>query len=216
MATAASVRPYAPNRRKAAAEMRRRAILDAALEVFSEQGFAAARLDDIAARAGVAKGTIYLVCKDKEDLFQQVLLGALKPVLDRLSLARDSSLPIAEVFARLMEFFRREVLGTQRRLIAQVLVKEAGRFPALAEFHHREVVSKILAFVSEAMARAEREGVLRSSAYARFPHLVMAPMLFALVWDAAFSKFAPLDVEGLLGAHREALFGPESATEQRL
>ena len=65
-------------------------MLDAALEEFAERGYAGARLDDVAARAGVAKGTIYLVCKDKQDLFQQVVLGALTPVLERLQLAERS------------------------------------------------------------------------------------------------------------------------------
>ena len=56
-------------------------------------------------------------------------------------------------------------------------------------------------------ARANAEGALRSDAYAKFPQLVAAPLVFALVWDAMFAKIAPLDVEGLLAAHQEALFG---------
>ncbi len=214
MVTVVPVRPKAPNRRQAAAAMRRKAILDAALEVFAEQGFAAARLDDVAARAGVAKGTIYLVCKDKQDLFEQVVLGAVRPVFELFTLARDPSAPIRDVFAELMTLFRNEVLGTKHRLIGQIFLKEGGRFPELAAFDHREVVGKLLAFVGEGAARAERQGVLRSSAYARFPQLVIAPMMLALVWDAIFSKAAPLDVEALLAAHLEAMFGQDPSKEQ--
>jgi hypothetical protein len=98
-------------------------------------------------------------------------------------------------------------LATDRRLVAQIVLKEAGRFPDLAAFYHREVITKILAFVGDAAHRAERDGLLRSGAYARFPQLVVAPLLFALTWDAQFGRFAPLDVPGLLAAHFEALFG---------
>ena len=92
------IRP--PNRRQAAAEARRQAVLDAALEEFAERGYAGARLDDVAARAGVAKGTIYLVCKDKQDLFQQVVLGAMTPVLERSGLARTFGLGAANCSPR--------------------------------------------------------------------------------------------------------------------
>jgi AcrR family transcriptional regulator len=205
---------HAPNRRQAAAEKRRQAILAAALEEFAEQGFAAARLDDIAARAGVAKGTIYLVCKDKQDLFEQVVLGAVQPLFERFALARDPSTPVSELVAQLLAFFREDILGTKRRLLVQIILKEGGRFPELAAFHYREVVSKALAFVGEIAARGEREGALRSPAYARVPRLIVAPMVLALVWDAIFAKIAPLDVEALFAAHREAMFGPSPSKEQ--
>ena len=202
-----------PTRRQAGALARRQAILDAALEVFAEQGFAAAKLDEIAARAGVAKGTIYLVCQDKEDLFKQVVLGMATPVLDQLAAANKSTTPARQDFVRLMQFVRRELLGSRRRLIAQVMLKEAGRFPALAEFHHREIVSRVLAVMSELMARARRDGALRSTVYADCPQLVMAPIVFALAWDAMFAKIAPLDVDSLFEAHAEAIFGAADKKE---
>jgi AcrR family transcriptional regulator len=199
------------NSRAAAAEERRQAILDAALTEFAEHGFASARIDDVARRAGVAKGTIYLLAKDKQDLFQQVVLRALAPLLERLATPPRQAPASLDEFRALMEFFRSEVLQTSRKLVAQIILREGGRFPEIAEFWHREVVSKILAYVADAARRAERDGLLRSSAYARFPQLVMAPMLFALVWDSQFAKFAPLDVHGLLGAHFEALFGADAS-----
>jgi hypothetical protein len=106
-----------------------------------------------------------------------------------------------------MDFFQTELMQTDRKLLARIVLREGDRFPKLAEFYHREVVAKILAFVTQAAMRAERDGRLRSGAYARYPQLIMAPMVFALVWDMQFGGFAPLDVPGLLGAHFEALFG---------
>ena len=120
-----------PTRRQAGALARPQAILDAALEVFAEQGFAAAKLDEIAARAGVAKGTISaFVCQDKEDLFKQVVLGMATPVLDQLAAANKSTTPARQDFVRLMQFVRRELLGSRRRLIAQleVLARKPAAF----------------------------------------------------------------------------------------
>lgn len=210
-----SVKSIGAQNRAAAAEERRQAILDAALTEFAEHGFAGARLDDVARRAGVAKGTIYLLAKDKQDLLQQVVLRSLAPLLERLTPPPRPAPASIDEFRALMEFFRAEVMQTNRRLVAQIILREGGRFPEIAAFWHREVVTKILAYVADAVLRAERDGLLRSSAYARFPQLVMAPMLFALVWDTQFAKFAPLDISGLLGAHFEALFGADASRDNQ-
>ena len=198
---------HRPNRREAAAEERRQAILDAALQEFAEKGFAGARLDDVARRAGVAKGTIYLLAKDKNDLFQQVVLGQFSPLIERLTPPSGDGRATIDEFRALFNFFRSEVLATNRKLVAQIVIKEAGRFPEIAEFHYREIVAKVIAFAGAAAEIARRDGLLRADAYARAPQLIIAPMLLALIWDANFSKIAPLDVAALLAAHFEALFG---------
>src|SRR5512139_220832 len=72
-----------PNRAERAAE-RRQAIIEAAMEEFISRGFAATRLDDIAKRAGVAKGTIYLHFKDKESMFEELIRTAIVPLLGRM------------------------------------------------------------------------------------------------------------------------------------
>ena len=69
---------------------RRQAILDAALSVFAERGFEAARLDDVAARAGVAKGTLYLYFRDKEALFEELMRSAVSPIIEAVSRAASA------------------------------------------------------------------------------------------------------------------------------
>src|SRR5262245_47112204 len=84
--------------RKLEPARRKQAILDAALSVFAERGFEAARLDDVAASAGVAKGTLYLYFDDKEELFEEVVRGALTPIIERLTaLATAPDIPIGDV-----------------------------------------------------------------------------------------------------------------------
>src|SRR5881392_355409 len=94
---------------------RREAILAAALDEFSERGFAAARLDDVARRAGVAKGTIYLYFRDKQSLFQELVRTMLSPVVGALEAAPLAELPARQVAETIADLFVREVFGTRRK-----------------------------------------------------------------------------------------------------
>jgi AcrR family transcriptional regulator len=185
---------------------RRQAILEAALAVFTSQGFAAAKLDVVADRAGVAKGTIYLHFKDKQDLFEQMVREAVSPVIARLeALAKIPELPADMVLQTMFEVFRTDVLGTSRKDLLRLVLTEGPRFPAIAEFYHREVVSRGLKLMGEILQRAGAKGELSADGLARFPQLVVAPLILALVWDGLFAAIEPLDVKGLLGVYRELL-----------
>jgi AcrR family transcriptional regulator len=195
-------------RRQQASEERKLAILRAGLEVFAARGFAAARLEDVAEKAGVAKGTIYLFFHDKEDLFEQIVLGAIRPVLVMIAKAAAAAdTPTDVILERLFDLFRAEVLGTWRQQVLRLVITEGPRFPRIAEFYHREVIVKGLAIIRHLAQRALARGELQSDSIARFPQLVFAPLLLALIWEGLFSAIEPLDVEGLLTAHRELLLG---------
>jgi AcrR family transcriptional regulator len=198
----------AKERRRTDPEGRRQAILEAGLIIFAAEGFAAAKLDDIALEAGVAKGTIYLYFRDKQTLFEEIVHGAVSPILARLEDAsRQSAFSFDELVSGLFQSFREEILRTNRKEILRLVIREGGRFPEIAKFYHREVVSKGLALIGRAAERAYAVGELSSENLAKFPHLVFAPLLMALVWDGLFSRLDPLDADGLLAAHRDILFG---------
>ena len=200
-----------PNRRQQASDRRRQAILDAGLEVFAAHGFAASRLDDVAEKAGVAKGTIYLSFKDKQDLFEQIVLGAAAPVFVQLSdVVTHADLPARDVLTKIFELFRTEVLGTRRKEVLRLVVAEGARFPKIAQFYHREVLSKGIEITQRLAQRAYERGEVNSDSLEKFPHLVFAPLLLAIIWDGVFAKIAPLDVEGLLAAHIDILLGSAS------
>ncbi|HXE87556.1 MAG TPA: TetR/AcrR family transcriptional regulator [Hyphomicrobiaceae bacterium] len=187
-------------------EARRQAILEAALDVFAAEGFAAAKLDDVAEKAGVAKGTIYLHFKDKQDLFEQMVREAVFPVIARLEeLAKLPDLPAELVLRAMFEVFRTQVLATRRKDLLRLILTEGPRFPAIAAFYHREVVARGLALMGELLNRARANGELSAEGLARFPQLVVAPLILAVVWDGLFAAIEPLDVEGLLAVHRELL-----------
>ena len=191
---------------------RRDAILAAALDEFAAQGFAAARLDDVAKRAGVAKGTIYLYFADKETLFQELIRAQLSPVVGGVIHASHAELPLRMFVEQLIEVFVREVLGTRRKDVIRLIITEGPRFPKLAEFYYREVIARVMEAVRGLLRRALERGELKDDALLKHPQLLAAPGIMAIVWSGLFERFEPLDVRSLMRAHFEMLFGKEGAS----
>ena len=185
---------------------RRDAILAAALEEFSARGFAAARLDDVAARADVGKGTIYLHFRDKEALFQELVRFQLYPVLGTFEAALESDLPLRKITDLAVDIFAREIFGTRRKQVMRLIISEGPRFPALAEFYYREVLGRILKVVRARLVRALEHGEIADDTLIRFPQLLGAATVMAVVWQGLFDRFEPLDVPALLRAYFDRLF----------
>lgn len=194
-----------------ASDERRRIILTAALEVFSRHGFAAARLDDVAAQAGVAKGTLYLYFPNKQMLFEELIRSYVSPLFDKLAQDTLPNVPPQVFIAQFFEMFRTQILGTERQRILQLLITEGARFPAIAEFYHREVISRGLKLIGGVLERAARDGMPAAAALMQFPQLLVAPLIVAVIWDALFGRIHPLDVEGMLKAHVRLLTSAEES-----
>ncbi len=191
--------------RASRAAARRAAILEAALDEFSARGFAGARLDDVAERAGVAKGTIYLHFSDKEALFRELVRTMLGPLVGGLEQLRASDLPIRTVLERFADLFVREIYGTRRRDVARLVITEGARFPALAEVYYHEVVERGIAAMRAMIERAVARGEISHAALARFPQLIVAPALVGIIWAGLFDRFDRLDVAGMMRAHIDIL-----------
>src|SRR5499425_1034247 len=198
--------------RAARRDERRSAILAAALEEFAARGFAATRLDDVAHRAGVAKGTIYLHFRDKESLFQELVRSMLSPLVGTIEAVALRDLPIRAVVETIVDLFVNEIYGTRRKDVIRLIIAEGSRFPKLAEFYYREVIARVLPVVRARLTLAVERGELPHDALARFPQLLVAPALVSVIWNALFGRLAPLDVRELMRAHLEVLFGTRSAT----
>jgi AcrR family transcriptional regulator len=190
---------------------RREAILAAALDEFSARGFATARLEDVARRAGVAKGTIYLHFTDKEALFQELVRTMLSPLVASLDQLSTTDLPIRTVLDRFADLFVSGIYETRRRNLAYLVISEGARFPALAEFYYREVVERGMAAMRVLLERAIARGELPDSALKHFPQLVAAPAIIAIIWRGLFERFAPLDAAGMMRAHIDVLLGQRRA-----
>jgi AcrR family transcriptional regulator len=201
-----------PRRRAARAltdeerETRVRKVLDAALDVFIEHGFAAAKLDDVARRAGVAKGTLYLYFASKEALFEELIRSVLASPSQAAGQAiMDLDLPAEFMLRGMIAWAKTEILGTRRKDVARLIISEAWRFPDLAVFYHREVVGRAMTTVRTIVERGVERGEFTTDAAARFPQLVVGPLMVAIVWTGLFDKVAPLDTDALLDAHADLL-----------
>jgi AcrR family transcriptional regulator len=191
---------------------RRDAILAAALDEFAAAGFAATRLDDVARRAGVAKGTIYLHFADKEALFQELIRMELSPVVAALENVSHADVSLRQASGQLIEVFVREILETRRKYVIRLVITEGPRFPKLAEFYYREVISRVMGTIRGMLRRAHERGELRTDTLVRYPQLLAAPGVVAIVWGGLFDRFEHVDVRAMMRAHFEVLFGQENAS----
>jgi AcrR family transcriptional regulator len=201
-----------PSNRTARAAERRAAIIAAGLDEFTARGFAATRLDDVAKRAGVAKGTIYLHFKDKEALFQELVRSALVPLIGNLMAAPVADGSVRDVLERFAETFVREVAGTMRGDIVRLIMAEGARFPSLADFYFREVVSRGIAGMRKLIELGIARGEIRNVRLADFPQIIVAPAMVAVMWQGLFGRHAPLDAMAMLKVHLDLIFGERSVS----
>jgi AcrR family transcriptional regulator len=194
------------NRAERAAE-RRQAIIEAAMEEFISRGFAATRLDDIAKRAGVAKGTIYLHFKDKESMFEELIRTAIVPLVGRMQGPLPASGSVRDLIEAFALNFIQEIASTRRGDIVRLIVAEGPRFPAIADFYYREVVSKGLAGMRAMIELGIARGEIANNNLAKFPQIVVAPAMIAVIWQSLFEKHAPLDAIAMFRTHLDLIFG---------
>jgi AcrR family transcriptional regulator len=199
------------NRAERAAE-RRQAIIEAALDEFIARGFAATRLDDIAKRAGVAKGTIYLHFKDKESMFEELIRTAIVPLVGRMQGPPPAGGTIRDAIEGFALAFIQEIAKTRRGDIVRVIVAEGPRFPAIADFYYREVVSRGLAGMRALIEAGIARGEIKNKNLAKFPQILVAPAMIAVIWQSLFARHAPLDAIEMFRTHLDLIFGERRTT----
>ena len=144
------------------------------MDEFSARGFAGSRLDDVARRAGVAKGTIYLHFADKETLFEELIRLELSPVVAALEHASHAEIPLRQITDRLVEVFVREIFETRRKDVIRLVITEGPRFPELAEFYFARSFPRV-STIRAMLRRALERGELKTDALVRFPNCCRLP-----------------------------------------
>ncbi len=157
---------------------RQSAILEAGFELFSENGFAATRLDDVAARAGVAKGTLYIYFDSKEELFKKVvektLILNIAPMEARLDLHEGPVLDfLDEVFGHLGEMLGQSRIGA----FPKIILAEANNFPELARYYCDNVILRIQGFFTKIIEKGTASGEFRKVDPETSARILMAPFL---------------------------------------
>jgi AcrR family transcriptional regulator len=182
---------------------------DAALALFVERGYAATRLEEVAARAGVAKATLYRYYENKLELFKAVVRGSLVAGFDEIAAQgpRDEG-SAREELIRLVTALVQRVASSPLSGIPKLVIAEAGNFPELARFYHDEVIRRGRALIVGVLARGAAAGEFRPVDVDYAWRIVIAPLLLAIIWKHSFAAFesAPLDFRRHLDAHLDLLF----------
>jgi AcrR family transcriptional regulator len=197
-----------PARWRRRKEARPQEILEAALMVFAEKGLEGARMDDIARRAGVTKGTIYLYFESKDSVFKALLAESIgERVRASAALIENFEGSSGELLARVLRLLGHFVAHSDRVVLPKIVIAEIGKFPELARFYREEVVGRGLALWETILKRGVARGEFRALAPEHMARICIAPILLAAIWRTGFARFdsEPYDLEGLIETHIDVL-----------
>ena len=183
-------------------------ILDAALAVFAQKGFAATRLDDVAAKAGITKGTIYLYFDSKQALFEALARQSVGAQIEQIK-AQLAAFPgsTPELLRLVLSTMGHFITTSDRVVLPRLVLAEAANFPKLAEFWRREVIDQGIGLMSGIIQRGIARGEFREIEPQHAARLCVAPMLIIMLWRTTFAQFdeTPYDYQGLIEAHLQTL-----------
>jgi AcrR family transcriptional regulator len=172
--------PHPRQRRKQA---RPAELMAAALELFVEKGFAGTRLDDIAACAGVSKGTLYLYFDSKEALFKAVIQEGIVPILEQGAGIIDGFKGRAGDLLRLLinEWWQR-IGNTHLGGVPKLMISEARNFPELAAYYHDAVIMRGRDLMRRTLQRGITSGEFRAVDVETAIDVIFAPVLMMVIW----------------------------------
>ncbi len=179
-------------------EDRPQEITEAAFEVFAEKGYARARVQEVAARAGVSKGLLYLYFETKQALFKAVIRSVVIRRIDALLAAVDKTELSSEAFMRgpLVDFMK-TLPGSPVAVVIRLLIAEGQQHPDLVDYYWDNVVAKGLAAITTLVERGVERGEFRDTDITRLPQLVLAPVMVSVIWRILFARHA-LDTDRLI------------------
>jgi AcrR family transcriptional regulator len=168
----------------------------AALELFVEKGFAATRLEDVAARAGVSKGTLYLYFDSKEELFKAVIRGGIVPaIMEAEALIDKYEGSAADLVRAIVGGWYKMIGSTPFGGIPKLMIAEARNFPEIAQFYHDEVVARGLKMMSRALKRGIDSGEFRPVDVEHTVQVMIAPLIHFALWRHSFAPCAPRNLD---------------------
>ena len=183
-------------------------IVGAAMAVFAEKGFAAAKLDDIARRAGVSKGAVYLYFETKEDIFRAVVERAISPNVGAIrAMAAAHPGPLADLLQTVTRVIAGAVETTPLGGVLKMVVGEARNFPEIARVWHDQLVSQAIGALTEAIANAQARGEVKPGDPRMYALQVISPLLVGVLWRETFVPVGapPFDLTALMRQHLDTL-----------
>lgn len=183
-------------------------IIAAAIEVFAEKGFAAARLDDIAARAGVSKGALYLYFETKADIFEAVAREAVAPNISAVRALLDGhDGPFAEIAPAVLARMAQVIDSTPVGGVAKMVIGESRNFPHLAKVWHDAVIAPGIGALAGAIAKAQARGEVRPGDPRLYAFSLLGPIVLSAIWREVIAPVGgePIDVAALALQHARTI-----------
>lgn len=185
--------PAAPRQRRKAA--RPQELLDAALELFVEKGFAATRTEEVAARAGVSKGTLYLYYPSKEDLLKAVIVRNISSeIAEGVDIVRSWTGGTPELLGFMLHEWWRRFGETRASGMCKLMMSEARNFPEIAHFFADEVIRPWHAVLGRVIERGIERGEFRPVPIPQAVQLLTAPMMFLVLHQHSFGACEGIDL----------------------
>ena len=178
--------------------------------MFAEKGFAGARMEEIARRAGLSKGTLYLYFETKEDMFRAVVREVVVPNIAGVEKAVFAAgLPFAATVRILLPRFAEMVSTVPVGAVAKMVIGESRNFPELARVWHDEVIFKAIGLIAGVVERAQAQGEIRPGDPRTHAFSIMGPMMISVLWRETFTPIggAALDLPAIARQHAETVLG---------
>jgi len=197
-------------------------LLEAALDLFVEKGYAATKVEDVAKRAGVSKGTLFLYFPSKEDLFKAVVRENISGhFAEWRQIIEHYEGTSGDMLQCCIQNWWQHIGATKASGISKLMMSEARNFPELATFYREEVVTPGQAMIEHALRRGIASGEFRPMDVQYGVYMVLAPLLFLATWRNSLGccgNAERLDPEKYLATHLDTLLrgfgtnGPIRAT----
>jgi AcrR family transcriptional regulator len=186
-------------------EERPHEITEAAFATFIEKGYAGTRVEEVAKRAGISKGLLYLYFKTKEELFKSVVKSFVVPKLDALVVNIEQGDLTAEEFLRgpFLEFAR-TIPGSRIGMIIRLLVAEGPKHPDLLQFYWDNVVSRGITAIEALVEKGIQAGEFQRTPVTKQPLLFIMPVVFSVIFRLLFAKQG-VDTDKLINTQIELL-----------
>ncbi len=192
---------------RATPEKRTASIIHAAFDVFTHEGYAAARMEDIAQKAGVTKGLLYFYYASKQDLFLEVMEQCIAEPIKKEVFYVNPSENMANHIAKSLDFIYAQLLQTPHVFsLLRLLIIEGPHFPEILEYYHSHVVRPGLEMIDMCLKEGVRRGEWQAEQLPDYPQTFMSPLVLFIVWNFTFEKIETLDILAHCEDHKRLIF----------
>jgi len=184
-------------------ESRPSEIIEAAFDLFAEKGFSATRMDEIAHKAGISKGSLYNYFKSKEAIFEAIVTEDIIPIIDQVEEEIATSVENPEDTIRcLISGLLAHTQGTRLEIIPKLIVSESGNFPELTKFYTDQVIKRVRYIIEQVIQNGVAQKIFIDCDPRVTARLLLAPIIQAQIWNFTLKPFDdPHDSELYIETH---------------